>query len=321
MNYIVFDLEWNQPIDSNPDNKRALAFEIIEIGAVKLNEKFEIIDSFSELIRPVVYRKLNWHTKNMLKINIKDLNNCRRFKDVAKDFLSFCGEDAVFGTWGTQDLSEFQRNMAYYGMKPLSDGPIMFYDIQKMYGQYTGEQRAYNLESAVDLIGIEKDTPFHRAYADAYYTGKIMSYLMDKDSQLIAFGRSYDLYHLPKSDKHVVKDFNGITSYLVTPLFDDRVEMKNNRRYSSMTCAKCGNRVLRPKIRWFSNNSKNYHGAAICAIHGPIKGLLRIRHTDKGRYYMEKFMTYTDLEELDKIKKKKTEMGRKPKQEVNKTEG
>ena len=43
MNYIVFDLEWNQ----NPDGRRhpdsRLPFEIIEIGAVKLNEKFDVI--------------------------------------------------------------------------------------------------------------------------------------------------------------------------------------------------------------------------------------------------------------------------------------
>ena len=42
MNYIVFDLEWNQ----NPSGKKTrndrLPFEIIEIGAVKVNSKKEI---------------------------------------------------------------------------------------------------------------------------------------------------------------------------------------------------------------------------------------------------------------------------------------
>ena len=44
MNYIVFDLEWNQ----NPAGKKTrndkLPFEIIEIGAVKVNSKKEITD-------------------------------------------------------------------------------------------------------------------------------------------------------------------------------------------------------------------------------------------------------------------------------------
>lgn len=47
MNYIVFDLEWNQ----NPDGRRhpdsRLPFEIIEIGAVKLNEKERSLIPFS----------------------------------------------------------------------------------------------------------------------------------------------------------------------------------------------------------------------------------------------------------------------------------
>ena len=54
MNYIVFDLEWNQ----NPSGKKTrndrLPFEIIEIGAVKVNSKKEITDHFHRLIKPQV---------------------------------------------------------------------------------------------------------------------------------------------------------------------------------------------------------------------------------------------------------------------------
>lgn len=56
MNYIVFDLEWNQ----NPAGKKSrndkLPFEIIEIGAVKVNSRKEITDSFHRLIKPQVYK-------------------------------------------------------------------------------------------------------------------------------------------------------------------------------------------------------------------------------------------------------------------------
>ena len=49
MNYIVFDLEWNQ----NPSGKKTrndrLPFEIIEIGAVKSKQtKKEITDHFTD---------------------------------------------------------------------------------------------------------------------------------------------------------------------------------------------------------------------------------------------------------------------------------
>ena len=39
MNYIVMDLEWNQASDEKTKLDNELLFEIIEIGAVKLNDK------------------------------------------------------------------------------------------------------------------------------------------------------------------------------------------------------------------------------------------------------------------------------------------
>ena len=44
MNYIVLDLEWNQSPGGKEKENPNLGFEIIEIGAVKLNSEFEQID-------------------------------------------------------------------------------------------------------------------------------------------------------------------------------------------------------------------------------------------------------------------------------------
>ena len=52
MNIIVLDLEWNQ--HSGGRKERILdkpIFEIIEIGAVKLDENYNIVDKFSQLIK------------------------------------------------------------------------------------------------------------------------------------------------------------------------------------------------------------------------------------------------------------------------------
>ena len=68
MNYIVFDLEWNQPQDGKPTETRKLAFEIIEIGAVKLNDSFNIVDKYDQLIRPQVYHEIKWRIKKMLDL-------------------------------------------------------------------------------------------------------------------------------------------------------------------------------------------------------------------------------------------------------------
>ena len=121
MNYIVFDLEWNQcPYGKERENDK-LPFEIIEIGAVKLNEQFEIIDNFQCLVQPMVYKKLHYRTQDIIGLSMKDLEKGSPFYRAIREFLKWCGEDRIFCTWGSMDLLELQRNMKYYGvLKQLS---------------------------------------------------------------------------------------------------------------------------------------------------------------------------------------------------------
>lgn len=71
MNYIVLDMEWNQPyapkcVDRLPF---PLIGEIIQIGAVMLSENaaggLEIIDEFKETIAPTYYTKLHTGVKKV----------------------------------------------------------------------------------------------------------------------------------------------------------------------------------------------------------------------------------------------------------------
>ena len=50
--FIVLDLEWNQSPAGKEGSMNRLPFEIIEIGAVKLNKNLQIISEFRRLIRP-----------------------------------------------------------------------------------------------------------------------------------------------------------------------------------------------------------------------------------------------------------------------------
>ena len=59
MNYIVFDLEWNQAADIKTRLKNELMIEIIEIGAVKLDSRKNYVDFFHELIKPQIFHEMN----------------------------------------------------------------------------------------------------------------------------------------------------------------------------------------------------------------------------------------------------------------------
>ena len=87
MNYIVFDLEWNQcPKGKARENPR-MPFEIIEIGAIKLDENRKEIGRFSEMVRPLVYPTLHYRTKEITSLDQNQLRRSRTFCPVVRDFL------------------------------------------------------------------------------------------------------------------------------------------------------------------------------------------------------------------------------------------
>ena len=63
MDYIVLDMEWNQPWPGSPSAKKVLPVairgEIIQIGAVRVTEEGQVADEFQVMIRPKYYRHLN----------------------------------------------------------------------------------------------------------------------------------------------------------------------------------------------------------------------------------------------------------------------
>ena len=126
------DLEWNQCPTGKSDTIGQLPFEIIEIGAIKLDEALAIQDSFREVIRPQVYRTLHFKTREIVSLRSIDLENGRVFPEVILEFFDWCGPDPYFCTWGPSDLMELQRNMAFHQIPNSFPFPFLYYDIQKI---------------------------------------------------------------------------------------------------------------------------------------------------------------------------------------------
>jgi len=284
MKYIVFDLEWNQPEDGKSSEERELQFEIIEIGAVKLNEKKEIISKFQTLICPQVYDQINWRIRKMLDLKPGELERGKRFPDAAKAFLEWSGKDAVFCTWGGQDLTELQRNMTYYGMEPLSDRPIRYLNVQKLYSAKIGDWSQMALATAVEKEHIVKDVPFHRAYSDAYYTTKILRLIPSEIEEQYA---SYDLYHLPASQSEELHLTENGKKLLISRVYESGTEILHDPHMTTLRCEKCDGRSIRQGIRWYGGGS-HWHAAGICPEHGHLAVRIRIKKAESGGVYAER---------------------------------
>lgn len=298
MNYVVIDLEWNQPYDWKNSGNKDLCFEIIEIGAVLLNEKREQVKEFSRIIKPQVYKRMNSITRGLVNISQSELENGELFSDVMEEFLKWCGSDYIFCTWGSGDLVELQRNMKYYGMENLSDKPFPYLDVQKLYGlDFEGKKSARALDYAVSELGIEQDVPFHRALSDAYYTGKILAAIR-KEELLTRY--SYDTYHIPKnraSEIHLT--FPEYEKY-ISRGFSTKAAAMQDREVLSSRCIVCGKK-LRKCVRNFTPGGKYYLNVAHCDEHGYMKSKIRLKKTDGGTVYVVKTQKMISPDEMAEI--------------------
>lgn len=321
-NYIIFDLEWNQSPRGREDSVADFPFEIIEIGAVKLDEKFQMVDEFHRLIRPQVYGQMHHMISEVTHMNMEELKaRGMDFPEAARQFLCWCGEEPVYGTWGSMDLTELQRNMAYYGMEAPFPFPLFYYDVQKLYGLFTAEGARLSLDAAVEQEGLLEKRPFHRALDDAYYTGRVLACLAEKTGAeaLLPF-QSVDYYRLPGNKKEEIQvTFPGYSKY-VSRVFESREDAMKDRGVTSTKCYLCG-KSLRKKIRWFTANQKMYFSLAVCPEHGYLKGKIRIKKADGDRVFVVKTLKLTDEEgaafvinKKEELKKKRAERSRAKRQ-------
>ena len=183
MHYIVMDLEWNQPVSFNSSAyKQAgdkLLFEIIQIGAVKLDKRFKIVDETDIMITPSYYKRLHPYVRKMTKLTQADLENNPAFPEAMERFIKFCGKNAVLCTWGADDVSVLKQNadcFSFEGELPKT------YNIQRYFAEVFklgNSQKA--LKSAMEQLGIEEEEnrAFHHALHDAYYTALVLKKLPD----------------------------------------------------------------------------------------------------------------------------------------------
>lgn len=316
MNYVVLDLEWNQCPDGKKNENPQLPFEIIEIGAVKLNGNYEIVNYFHRLIRPKVYSEIHFMTKQIIHLTMKDLQKGVSFSRAFKDFLKWCGEDFVFCTWGSLDIYELQRNKKFYGWEHIFHEPVKFYDLQKLFSiLYEDGKARSNLKAAVEYLALKEDSQYHSALNDALYTAKVMQ-KMDFDK--VRGNYSIDCYYIPANRAEEIHAVFDTYSKYVSSGFDSREDMLSDREVVSTKCYKCGKRC-RKKIRWFSSNSRTYHALAYCNEHGYLKGKLRIRQNEEGVYYAIKTLKLVGEEGAQKVRNRQQQLRLKRKEKRKKT--
>ena len=187
MHYIGVDLEWNQPMSFDSSVFRQvgdrLVFEMIQIGAVKVDDQYQVVDSISIPIRPQYYVKIHPRIRKMTQLGAEELSDAPTFLDAMAQFTAWCGEEYTLLTWGCDDISVWKQNMDFFGCtEPMP--PIC--DIQRLFSDVNGCRDRKGLKVAMEMLGIEPDAAryFHNALHDAYYTALVFARLPQPEDVL-----------------------------------------------------------------------------------------------------------------------------------------
>lgn len=174
MSLIVFDLEWNigyQPrLFDYHGAEQTLRGEIIQIGAVKVDETGRVLDTFSLNLKPRLFRKLQHHIAKVTGMTQADLDGGVPIREGLQRFVRWCGPDAAFAEWGMDDVPVLKQNLFLNNLDER--WPTRWYDLQQIFLAQRGraEGEGMTLESVITRLGIPTDRPFHDALSDALYT-------------------------------------------------------------------------------------------------------------------------------------------------------
>ncbi len=277
MDYIVLDMEWNQPWPGSPSAQKVLPVqirgEIIQIGAVRIANDREVADEFQVLIKPKYYRRLNRRVSKLTGIKENQLRDDGvPFPEAMAAFHNWCGENVTFLTWGFDDIGILRENLQLFNMDTGWTGK--WYNAQMIFNAQTdGSNSQKALKTAMEIFEIEATRPAHDALGDAYHTALICARL-DLRRGIEEYGKALksheDGFHgaqlpgcIARKVYHDLPDKNGALAAMA------REENK---------CPMCGAQMQ--GTRWFAQPGHRYMDLAACPEHGQF--LIRIRLSEQS---------------------------------------
>ena len=184
MTEIILDLEWNGSY-----SKKAHGYfnEIIEIGAVRVEDGVRITEPFHAVIRPVFSKKLTEFVTNLTSITDSDLEDGITFPEAVASLCRWIGEgETVLLTWSTTDLLVLMENCEHYFESKTIPFMKAYADLQAYAQRRMGDDMSQQLAlgKACERLEISEDgADLHRALDDSILSARIFVKLYDDSFQ------------------------------------------------------------------------------------------------------------------------------------------
>lgn len=176
------DLEWNNAYVSKT---KSFMNEIIEVGAVKLDEKLENIGEFSCFIKSRIGKKIRSNIRKLTHITNDDMRSGKPFETVMQKLEDWIGnDDSVILTWGNSDIRVIIENFRF--LTGYQTAPFLknYTDVQRYFQIKKGipVEKQLGLFNAAAEIGMDPDEfSHHRALDDSLITAECFRNVFSED--------------------------------------------------------------------------------------------------------------------------------------------
>ena len=177
--HIVIDFEMNPVERKRKDIVEVMPNEIIEVGAVKLDEKYNVVDKFHRMVRPQYNTEIMRRITKLTGITTADVAAADTYANVMRAFEEWIGYDkpSRIYSWSNSDLAQIKKEGGYKGVtipENLSD----WVDFQAIYPnvmEIDNGARSMSLHAAAEQFGIVMDKhSSHTALYDAEITAELV---------------------------------------------------------------------------------------------------------------------------------------------------
>ena len=255
MHYIILDLEWNSAYC--PWQKRFLN-EIIEFGAVKLDENLKEVSRFQCFVRSKLTKRLRSRVKGLTHITNEEMRSGVTIEKAIKDYTAWSGDDTITLTWSNTDIYVLVDNLKTLMGKeriPFLQG---YADIQKYVQnrlEITGNQ--ISLTTAAEMLKVDfEEFAAHRALGDSLCSAEVLRRVWnEKGLEGYLTDASTDEYYARLFFKpYIISDINNpaIDKEQLRcrcPDCDDFMRRKTKWKYKNryfvadFECKQCGNQL------------------------------------------------------------------------------
>ncbi len=184
MRYVIIDLEWN-----NVYVKRLKGFinEIIEVGAVMLDDSLQEMDTFSCLVKSQISKKLNSRVEELTHLTNEELAiSGVSFQAAMKYFSHWLNDknDVIVLSWGNGDIRSLLDNYRFFMETETIPFLHSYIDLQSYCQGIVASQtlNQVGLSAAAEKIGIDLSLFHnHRALDDSRLAAECLRQTFDID--------------------------------------------------------------------------------------------------------------------------------------------